>query len=72
VPAKAEISFADRGLNLDKLMRSNRFNITIDEDSNEVTHYFTRAFLVGDPQINRVTGEVTGISIAAEAYNRKG
>jgi hypothetical protein len=71
VPARAEISFADRGLNLDKLMRSDRFNITIDEDNNGVTHYFTRAFLVGDPQINRVTGEVTGMSIAAEAYSRK-
>lgn len=72
VAARAEISFADRGLNLDKLMRADRFNITIDEDGNAVTHYFTKAFLVGDPQVNRVNGEVTGISVAAESYSRKG
>jgi hypothetical protein len=72
VPARAEISFSDRGLNLDKLMRSDRINVTIDEDSNDVTHYYTRAFLTGDPQINRLNGEVTGIAIAAEAYSRKG
>jgi hypothetical protein len=71
-PSTFEINFADRGLNLDKLMRSDRFNVTFDEDFTNVTHYFTRCFLTGDPQVNRITGEVSGISGAAESYTRKG
>lgn len=67
---RAEINFADRGLNYDALMKSDRFNITFIEDFTGVTHYYTGAFLVGDPQINRANGEVTGISIASEGYNR--
>lgn len=43
-------------------------NITIVEESNGRSHLFTRAVMVGDPQINLTTGEVTGISIAAEDY----
>ncbi|MDB5582832.1 MAG: hypothetical protein JWR80_8008 [Bradyrhizobium sp.] len=71
-PATFEINFADRGLNLDRLMKSDRMNITFDEDFTGVTHYFTQAFLVGDPQINRINGEVTGITGAAETYTRRG
>lgn len=67
---RAEFSFADRGLDHDKLMQSDRFNVTFIEDSTGVTHYFSRAFVVGDPAKNRINGEVTGISIAAEAYRK--
>lgn len=67
---RAEITFADRGLDHNKMMQSDRFNVTFIEESTGVTHYFTRAFLVGDPVKNRITGEVTGISIAAEAYRK--
>jgi len=66
----AEITFADRGLDHDQLMRADRFNVTFIEEHTGMTHYFTRAFLVGTPVKNRVTGEVTGISIAAEAYRK--
>jgi hypothetical protein len=69
-PARAELNFADRGINYDELMRSSRFNVTFIEDFSGVTHYFTDAFTVGDPQINRQNGEVSGISIAAEKYSR--
>jgi len=69
-PATAEINFADRGIDYDALMRSGRFNMTAIEDFSGVTHYFTSAFMVGDPQLNRQTGEVTGLSIAAEKYSR--
>lgn len=72
VPARFEINFADRGINLEKLMKSDRFNVTFDEQSNDVTHYFTRSFMTGDPQINRLTGEVSGISGSAESYTRRG
>jgi hypothetical protein len=67
---RAEINFADRGLDYDALMKAPRFNVTFIEDFSGVTHYFTNAFFVGDPQLNRQTGEVTGVTIAAENYNR--
>ncbi|MBD8555554.1 phage tail tube protein [Rhizobium sp. CFBP 8762] len=66
-----EITFADRGINLDKLMSAPRFNVTFDEEFTGVTHYFTSAFLTGDPQINRMTGEVSGLTGSAENYNRR-
>jgi hypothetical protein len=69
-PKTVELTFADRGLDHDKLMTSDRFNITFIEESTGVTHYFSRAFVVGDPVKNRLTGEVTGCSIAAETYRK--
>lgn len=71
-PATFEINFADRGKNLNRLMTADRMNVTFDEDFTGVTHYFTNAFLTGDPVVNRLTGEITGISGAAESYSRKG
>jgi hypothetical protein len=71
MPARAELNFADHDIDLDALMRSKRFNITFIEDFTGVTHYFTDAFAVGDPQVNRQTGEVTGISINAEKYTKQ-
>lgn len=65
-----DFTFADRGLDHDKLMTSDRFNITFIEENTGVTHYFSRAFVVGDPIKNRLTGEVTGASIAAESYRK--
>lgn len=70
VPRRAEFTFADRGLNHDRLMKSDRFNVTFIEDQTGVTHYFTKAFLVGDPAKNRINGEVTGLSLAAEGYRK--
>ncbi|QRM55147.1 phage tail tube protein [Sinorhizobium sp. BG8] len=66
----AEFSFADRGLDLDALMKADRFNVTFIEDTTGVTHFFTSAVVVGDPQKNRLNGEVTGVSIAAEGYRK--
>jgi hypothetical protein len=71
-PATMEIAFADRGLNYDALMRADRMNVTANEEDNDVTHYLTGAFLVGDPSINRLNGEVTGLSLAASDYDRRG
>jgi hypothetical protein len=71
MPVRFEINFADRGIDLDALMKSGRFNVTADEDFTGVTHYFTSAFMVGDPQTNRITGEINGMSGAAEKYTRR-
>ncbi|MBD9445760.1 phage tail tube protein [Rhizobium sp. RHZ01] len=67
---RAELNFSDKGIDYDALMKSDRFNVTFIEDFTGVTHYYTNTFVVGDPQINRMNGEVTGCSISAENYNR--
>jgi hypothetical protein len=71
-PYGFEISFADRGQDLEALMKSERFDATSIEDDTGVSHYFTRCFFVGEPTSNRMNGEVSGVSGAAEKYVRKG
>jgi len=65
-----EFNSRDEGIDFDALMRSPRFNVTFEEEFTNVSHYFTDAFMVGDPSINRISGEVTGLSGASEKYNR--
>jgi hypothetical protein len=45
-----------------------RADITIVEESNNRSHLFSRAVLVGDPVVNLTSGEVSGITIASEEY----
>lgn len=71
MPYRAEITFADSGLDHAKLMTGPRFNVTIDEDFTGVTHYFTDAFVSGEPQINRINGEVSGVTIVSSKYRRR-
>jgi hypothetical protein len=67
-----EMTFEDRGIDYDALMKADAFNVTFVEEFTGVTHYFTDAYMVGDPSINRGTGEVSGLSGAAQAYSRTG
>lgn len=65
-----DFNFADRGLDHDAMMKGERMDVTFIEEHTGVTHYFTDGFLAGDPVKNRLTGEVTGISLAAETYRK--
>ncbi|MBD9390129.1 phage tail tube protein [Agrobacterium sp. AGB01] len=65
-----EISFADAGQDLDALLSGDRFNATLIEEFGGNTHYFTKAFIAGDPTINRITGEVTGAVLNYETYRK--
>lgn len=67
-----EMSFADKGQDLDTLMKADRFDATFIEDETGVSHYYSRCFFTGEPSSNRINGEVTGVSGAAETYVRKG
>jgi hypothetical protein len=69
-PGTCEISFADVGTDMDALLSGERFNATLIEEFSGVTHYYTRAFLSGDPTVNRMTGEVTGAVLNFEAYRK--
>lgn len=69
-PFAFDITFADRGLDYEALMKADRFDVTWIEEDNGVTHYYTSAFMTGEPSINRMNGEVSGLSGAAENYTR--
>ena len=71
-PYAFEMSFADTGEDMEALMKADRFDATFIEDDTGVSHYYTRAFFTGEPSINRMNGEVTGLAGAAEAYVSKG
>lgn len=42
--------------------------VTFVEQDGGLTHMLTGAFFVGDPQMDTSTGEVEGLTIAADAY----
>jgi hypothetical protein len=68
---RAEITFADRGLDYEQLMKSRRFNVTFVEEYTGVTHIYNQAFVIGEPTVDRATGEVSGLTISCEQYIRK-
>jgi hypothetical protein len=67
---RCEITFADSGIDVDALLTGDRFNATLAEDFSKTSHYFTNAFVTGDPVINRMNGEVTGVAVEFELYQR--
>lgn len=68
----AEISFADRGYDYDKLLKAPRQNFTFEEEFTDVTFFFTDGFFTGSSQVNRMNGEVTSMGISAENIRRRG
>lgn len=60
----------DGGEDWDAIMRADSFNMTAVEDYTGVTHMWTDGTFVGEPSINRNTGEVSGISGIANRYTR--
>ena len=65
--ATAEINFADKNVDLSALMRLPRRDISLVEEFTGVTHLFTDGFFTGDPESNRMDGEVSGVGIACDA-----
>lgn len=67
---RAEITFADKDIDLATLMEGERRNVTIIEDTTGVSHLFNDAFYTGEPATNRINGEVTGVGIMAASYRK--
>lgn len=66
---EAEITFANHGDAVPmEVFDLRRANITIVEKSRNVRHLMTDALVVGTPDQNLQTGEVTGISFATDKY----
>jgi hypothetical protein len=71
-PRTAEISLEDDGTDLNALLRAPRQDIYIAEEFTGVSHIYIGAMITGDPRVNRANGEVTGIQIEANGYERRG
>lgn len=69
-PGTCEVTFADADHDYDALISGGRFNATLIEEFGGKTHYFTNAFLAGDASVNRMNGEVTGLSLTYEGYRK--
>lgn len=51
-----------------QLMAMDKVNFTFIHDSERVVRVFSRATLMGDPQVDDITGEVSGITGVAESF----
>lgn len=71
----AEMTFEDsadgvRATDLDwnAIMRGGPYNMTMVEESNNIIHAWTQGWFTGDPKVDRMNGEVTGVQLHAPAY----
>ncbi len=66
MPAEAEITLSDRcGLNLDKLINACHIDGTIQLVDMNKTYLFTRATVIGRPEIDTESGEIKGIKLGS-------
>lgn len=59
---------AGNPVDFDALMALDKVDFTFLHDTERVDRTFTRASLLGDPQVDDLTGEVSGITGIAEGY----
>ncbi|WP_414901184.1 hypothetical protein [Rhizobium cremeum] len=69
---RANVVFADSGIDFDALMTAPRQNIVVTEEFTGVTHHYISAFFAGDSDNNRINGEVSGLTIVAADYRSTG
>jgi len=69
---EADVTFEDDGGDWGAVMTMPAGNITILEDQTGRLHMWTRAFFTGRPNIDRGSGEVSGLKIVAPAYQVRG
>lgn len=67
---EVEIAIADKGVDVVDFFQTGRRNVSIVEETNGRIHLVNDAFMAGRPQVNQLTGEVTGIRIVGSSYRR--
>lgn len=67
---RANVTFKDGAVDLDAIMLAARQNVTITEEFTGTAHYFLNAFFTGEPSVNRMNGEVSGLQIVGEDYRK--
>lgn len=69
---RAEITVADKNVKPEDLIGAPRQPVSIVEEHTGKQHIFDNAFFTGDPQVNRINGEVSGLTIVGEGYRKIG
>lgn len=69
---RAEVTLVDKRVDLATILSGDRQDITIAEEHTGVVHLFTNAFYTGEVSTNRLNGEVSGVGIAGDSYQRLG
>lgn len=59
------------GIDWNALIRGPAQAIVLVEELTGVTHNFGQAYIIGQPSIDRESGEVTGLQIRSPTYNKK-
>lgn len=70
-PRKAEVTLQDDNQDMDVLIRAPRQDIYITEEFSGVSHIFSSAILTGEPSSDRANGELSGLAIESEGYERR-
>lgn len=60
----------DQSIPWDETMLLSDIDVTFTETDTGVTHYFTKASWVGEPETDTDTGEVTGMSVMSDQYRK--
>ncbi|SHO65816.1 Phage tail tube protein [Pseudoxanthobacter soli DSM 19599] len=58
------------GVDVHALLKGPARNVTVVEEHTGVTHMWTQARFAGDPQSDRLTGEITGLRLVSASYRR--
>ena len=74
---RAKVTFEDSkdggsatGQDWGQILKGGPYNMSLIEDSTGVTHTWTGASFTGDPEVDRMNGEVTGLEILSPKYAR--
>jgi len=71
-PSTHELTLEDDGVDVDALLRAPRQDIYIVEEFTGISHVFFDAFIGGDGAADRASGELSGLVINANGYQRLG
>lgn len=64
----ADKDVSGQPVDVDTLLALDKVDFTFLHDTERVDYFFGRSVLTGDPQIDAMTGELSGISGVAETY----
>jgi hypothetical protein len=70
-PYRLSCTFEDKAAaDYDALLREHGVNATVVEDYTSTRHLFTGGFFEGTPEVDRITGEVSGLMFVSDTYQK--
>jgi len=70
-PYRVSCTFEDKAnIDYDALLREHGINATVVEDYTSTRHLYTGGFFEGTPEVDRLTGEVSGLMFVSDKYQK--